>query len=70
MRTGAHRESKFFFIDIGHDAVFDGLYEPEIKISDGATSNRKMVKIRNGKKIFSKKIARIVVSISIPVALF
>ncbi len=50
MRAGAHRESKFFFINIGHDAVFDGLSESDIKISDGATWDQKMVKIQNDKK--------------------
>jgi hypothetical protein len=63
MRAGAHRKSKFFFINTGHDAVFDGLYESEIKISDGATWNQKMIKIQNDKKMtkrfFAKKSQRL-----------
>ena len=55
MRAGAHRESNFFFINIGHYAAFDGLSESEIKISDGTTWDQKMVKIQNGKK-WQKKI--------------
>jgi hypothetical protein len=37
MRAVIHGDSSFFFRNIGHDAVFDGLVEYEIKISNGAT---------------------------------
>ena len=50
MRAGARRGLKFFSKNIGHDAVFDGLSESEIKISDGATQNQKIVKIQGDKK--------------------
>jgi hypothetical protein len=49
MRTGAYRESKFFFGNIGHDTVFDGLSESEIRISDSSTRDQKMVTIQNDK---------------------
>jgi len=73
MRAGAHRESKFFFINIEHDAVFDGLSESDIEISDDATWDQKMVKIQNDKnheKIFCKKIAVGVVRILTAAAVF
>ena len=45
MKAGADRESNFFFINIGHDAVFSRLSESGIKISADVTWNQKMVKI-------------------------
>ena len=47
----AQIENQIFFpIHIGGDAVFNGLSESGIKSSDGATWNRKIVKIKNDKK--------------------
>jgi hypothetical protein len=50
MRADAYRGSKFFFGNIGHDAVFDGLSESEIRISDTSIWDQKMVTIQNDKK--------------------